>query len=381
MGMFCGLGAILLTHLTASEREPAAVRVAAAAALPVVAVTLYFTFSRGAIAATIVGLVLYMVLAHPRGLIGALPAVGLPVAFALQQAYGAELLARDFYAGAGAREEGRALLEVVIGCVVAAAALRGARAARRPAAAADPHRAARAPRRVRGRGGGRRCSRSWSRPSRSTCPARFDEQHEAFVGRADHRAAATTCETRLTKIRQQRPPRDLAGGARRGHGASVARVGRRDVPARLGATAAPTGCKVIDGPLALLRDAGRARLDRRRPARDRARGPARRGGLPAPRPGPARLRAFIAAGVALVLHANVDWDWEMPALFIWFFGAAGVVLAAPVDARRPPARAAPPDAPARRPRVPAGRADPGDGGGLAAAAQPQRRRRSIAATA
>ena len=31
MGMFCGLGAILLTHLTASEREPAAVRVAAAA--------------------------------------------------------------------------------------------------------------------------------------------------------------------------------------------------------------------------------------------------------------------------------------------------------------------------------------------------------------
>ena len=29
----------------------------------------------------------------------------------------------------------------------------------------------------------------------------------------------------------------------------------------------------------------------------------------------------------------VDWDWEMPALFIWFFGAAGVVLAAPADAR------------------------------------------------
>ena len=30
MGIFCGLGAIMLTHLTASEREPAAVRVAAA---------------------------------------------------------------------------------------------------------------------------------------------------------------------------------------------------------------------------------------------------------------------------------------------------------------------------------------------------------------
>ena len=33
----------------------------------------------------------------------------------------------------------------------------------------------------------------------------------------------------------------------------------------------------------------------------------------------------------LALHAGVDWDWEMPALFVWFFGAGGVVLAS----RRP----------------------------------------------
>ena len=51
MGMFTALGVILATHMTASEREPAAVRIAAAAALPVVAVTLYFSFSRGGIAA------------------------------------------------------------------------------------------------------------------------------------------------------------------------------------------------------------------------------------------------------------------------------------------------------------------------------------------
>ena len=124
MGIFCGLGAILLTHLTASEREPAAVRVAAAAALPVVTVTLYFTFSRGGIAAAIAGVVLYMLLAHPRGLVGALPAAGLPVAIALQRAYDSELLARYDYAGADAREQGRTLLLVVIGCVVAAAVLR-----------------------------------------------------------------------------------------------------------------------------------------------------------------------------------------------------------------------------------------------------------------
>ena len=28
----------------------------------------------------------------------------------------------------------------------------------------------------------------------------------------------------------------------------------------------------------------------------------------------------------------VDWDWEMPALFVWFFGAAGAVIAAPASA-------------------------------------------------
>ena len=49
-------------------------------------------------------------------------------------------------------------------------------------------------------------------------------------------------------------------------------------------------------------------------------------------PGRHSYAAFLAAGIALLLHAMVDWDWEMPALFIWFFGAAGVVLAAPAGA-------------------------------------------------
>ena len=31
------------------------------------------------------------------------------------------------------------------------------------------------------------------------------------------------------------------------------------------------------------------------------------------------------------MHAGVDWDWEMPALFAWFFGAAGLVCAARAD--------------------------------------------------
>jgi cytochrome c-type biogenesis protein CcmH/NrfG len=37
--------------------------------------------------------------------------------------------------------------------------------------------------------------------------------------------------------------------------------------------------------------------------------------------------AFVAAGTMLAIHAGIDWDWEMPALFVWLFGAGGVVLA------------------------------------------------------
>jgi hypothetical protein len=38
--------------------------------------------------------------------------------------------------------------------------------------------------------------------------------------------------------------------------------------------------------------------------------------------------ALFAAGTILLIHAGVDWDWEMPALFAWFFGAGGVALSA-----------------------------------------------------
>ena len=58
-------------------------------------------------------------------------------------------------------------------------------------------------------------------------------------------------------------------------------------------------------------------------------------------PGRHTHAAFLAASIALLAHAMVDWDWEMPALFVWFFGAAGAVLAAPATAAersRPPRR-------------------------------------------
>ena len=66
LGLLAAVGTILCFHLTCSRAEPPAVRVLGAAAVPLLVTTLFFTFSRGAIAAGIVGLVAYVVIGRPR---------------------------------------------------------------------------------------------------------------------------------------------------------------------------------------------------------------------------------------------------------------------------------------------------------------------------
>jgi len=57
--------------------------------------------------------------------------------------------------------------------------------------------------------------------------------------------------------------------------------------------------------------------------------------------GPERAAwAGLLAGVVMwVVHAGVDWDWEMPAVSAWVFAAGGLALGAPTAARQ--ARGAP----------------------------------------
>ena len=80
MGIACAVGALLALHLTSSGDEPRVVQVVAAAMLAPIAVTLYLTFSRGAIWVLPIGFVLYAVLAQPRGLVSGLLAGGVPAA-------------------------------------------------------------------------------------------------------------------------------------------------------------------------------------------------------------------------------------------------------------------------------------------------------------
>jgi O-antigen ligase len=330
MGLFCALGTILLTHLTASEREPAFVRVAAGAGLPVVAVTLYFTFSRGGIAAGIAGLVIYLVLAHPRGLLSALPAVGLPVAFALHRAYGSELLARVSYRGADAREQGRALVVVVIVCVVAAAVLR-ALALRTDRRVARIEVGSRARYGAFGAAGIVAVLALVVAIVAFDLPDRVHDLSRRFVSTQTASPDPGDLRSRLTDLNNNgrlaywrvavdtaklHPWEGVGGGTYQLYwecSRPAPPVKVMDAHSLFLETRAELGWIG----LALLVIALVIPLV---VAASRLVGPGRHA-----------YAAFLAAGIALLLHAQVDWDWEMPALFIWFFGASGTVLAATAE--------------------------------------------------
>src|SRR3954452_23882963 len=88
LGILAAFGVVLCFHLACSRNEPRVVRVLGAAAVPVLATTVFFTFSRGPMAAGIVGLVAYVIVARPRALLtGALATVPTTLV-ALKTAYG-----------------------------------------------------------------------------------------------------------------------------------------------------------------------------------------------------------------------------------------------------------------------------------------------------
>ncbi len=126
VGMVAAVAVILGVHLSADPDEPRSVRVLAAGALPAVGATLLFTFSRGALAAAVLGVVAYCLLTRLHTLPATLLAVAAPIAIALHSAWDATLLASKDPTSAGAISQGHHVAAVIAGCTVGALVLRAA---------------------------------------------------------------------------------------------------------------------------------------------------------------------------------------------------------------------------------------------------------------
>ena len=281
------------------------------------------------------GFVLYVLLAQPRGLLTGLPAAGIPAALAVKIAYGNELLARaDYDTSAAAASQGRhvgagrARLRASAAAALRAAALPLDRRLEAIEIEEDNRRflrlalsgglvlalllgalAADAPRRI------------------SDARATFSEGR--YMDYSDDLRTRLTSAVDNGRIDNWRVALDgFDAQPLHGTGAGTYRITWDARPPG----AADQGQRRA---LALPRGAVRAGRRRARAAAGRARDAAGRSAA-ARLGGPERHAhgAFLAAGLMLLAHAAIDWDWEMPALFVWFFGAGGVVLAARAGAAR-----------------------------------------------
>ena len=125
LAVLAGIGGIAGLHLSASSREPWPVRVLAAPLPAIAACTIYLTLSRGGIVASIVGLALYLVLGFSRATPGALLAIVPSTLLVLVTAYDAELLVDDARFGtAAALAQGRDVATTILLSALGAFALR-----------------------------------------------------------------------------------------------------------------------------------------------------------------------------------------------------------------------------------------------------------------
>jgi hypothetical protein len=323
VGVLAAIGIVLQLALSCAPEQPAWSRVAAAALIPVSATALLLTFSRGGLVAALAGVVLFVALGHPRALLVVLPATALPTAAVVAVVLGADRLTSDEFASAAAAgERSRALLALAVAVVVAG----GLRAA---ALAGEPRLARlRVP-------GGRRTLAAVALALLvvvaggavvADVPARVAEQRRAFaegdivpvtadpadrLGQVGNNGRLAQWRVALDGYRAEPLHGTGAGTYRlawerdRPAGSSPAVDGHSLYLETLGELGLPGLTLVLVALLGLLTALAR--------------------GIG----GPEHLAhaSLLAAALALVLHAGIDWDWEMPVLWIWLLAAGGVAAA------------------------------------------------------
>jgi O-antigen ligase len=324
LGLLAAIGLVLCVGLATNDRESRAGRALAAAAVPLLAATLFFTFSRGAIATAAIGMIVYLCAARQRAMIAGLLAILPPTVIAVLVAYGADQLATINPTTPVAVEQGRHVAAVLVFCVLGAGLLRLVLAPldRRMV-------------QIEIRGSTRRTLRLVGAGLVATALLAAvlaggvgwaGDQYERFAQGATLPAGGDLRQ-RLTdpsangRTRHWRVALDgFADDRLHGHGAgSYASLWaqRRDEPATVldahglyFETLAELG---VVGLVLLVTAIVSILWAFRRGMRGINRG---------------FYAALLAAGVVWTLHAGIDWDWEMPAVTAWFFAAGGAALAA-----------------------------------------------------
>ncbi len=292
LGLLAGLGTVLALHLTSSAGEPPAVRVLGAALAPALVTTAYLTFSRGGIAAGLVGLIAFLLIGRPAHLPGALLAVVPACALALVTAVGADALATLHPTSPAGVADGHRLALAVALATVAAAALRALTLCDRPPDRRAPGRpGALAPAAPRaGVGRRRRCGRGRA-GDRRRAGVRPAPVRPLRRGQPDHRGRPARA---AAGPGQQRAHLQVARQPGRVRRAAVPRARRRDVAEPVGD---PPPRARHGGRRALALPGGHERAGDRRaaPARRRPPDPAR--GLRGARAGPRARPGGGAAGL------------------------------------------------------------------------------------
>ena len=322
-GLMAAIATILLVHLASSEDEHPIARVAGAIFVPATAATLLFTFSRGALAVGIIGVVAYLVLGRPRAVLGAVVALVPTTAVALRAAYDAQLLASATPTSSGAVAQGHHVASTIGLCMLAAGGLRLAMLApdRWLMGTLASLRGPAVPGRVvalvvgvataglvLGLGVSGVASREWNQ---------FAHGSAAGSGTTRSRLTSLGGEDRVELWRialhafRERPVIGDGAGTyeftydqRRSDAGSVTDAHNIYVQAlaEVGIVGFILLAVVIFGTLVLLAI--------------RIRGPGR-----------TVYAVLFAVALSWAIHAGVDWDWEMPAVTLWLFIATGAALA------------------------------------------------------
>jgi len=328
VGILCATGLVLAFALTSDLREHAAVRVASAGALPVLAATLLFTFSRASVLLAVVGLLVLAAASRSRGLVSAL--LVLPAAIvAVSAAYNADELSSERPTSALAVDQGQDVALVVLLCTVGAIVARWTllRLDDRLGAAAR----LRAPR-------ARRVPRAaWAVGAVVVAAAALAAGAGTIERQYDRFVEGDTVELEGADAGDNRARFANAGNNGRLLQWDAALRGFEDD--RLKGTGAGTFAltwslhresffQVQDAHslyLEALSELGVAGL-----AFVVLALVALLGGLLVRVRGPDRTlyAALFTATLVWAVHAGVDWDWEMPAVTGWVFAAGGAALAA-----------------------------------------------------